>query len=201
MCVFWKSGIVGLNSQSTAVPRPATRRSSGSYGWHQINLTTDTVDGGWCELSCSHSFLWEPHMVTVSLNTSHHLTQQTLVLLIDSINAKKVKHIKAPPPSSILSPFISIHLWVLIIHPVFTVTCLLTFSLPLMLFTPLTLLILQYALSAGHGFPPALSFFVLSFSSSSSSLSSCSSCGSVMLEWENGGWGGGGDNIIAAVWG
>lgn len=36
----------------------------------------------------SHSCCWEPHMLIISLNTSHHLTQQTVVLLTDPIHGK-----------------------------------------------------------------------------------------------------------------
>lgn len=68
-----------------------------------VVVATVTVDDGWCEdffffffsLPHSHSCCWEPHMLIISLNTSHHLTQQTVALLTDPIHAKReVTHIK-----------------------------------------------------------------------------------------------------------
>lgn len=82
-------------------------------------------------LPLSHFLCWEPHMLMISLNTSHHLTHQTVALLTDSTDAKKkwsalnpsLSPPHPPPHPSPLPPFLT----PLFIHPVFAATC----SLPL----------------------------------------------------------------------
>lgn len=60
-------------------------------------------------LPLSHFLCWEPHMLMISLNTSHHLTHQTVALLTDSTDAKKkwsaLNPSLSPPPSIPSSPF------------------------------------------------------------------------------------------------
>lgn len=97
--------------------------------------------------SRSHSFFWEQHMVIISLNASHHLTLQTVVILTDFIHAKKkseAHELLLPHPSRLCPSAASSDF-----HRAFTATCLLPFSVPLMLFTRLTPLIVQYVTLAG----------------------------------------------------
>lgn len=52
--------------------------------------------------SSTRTFFWEPHMLIISLNTSHRLKRHTFVLLTDSIHGKKYSTLKPflPPPST-----------------------------------------------------------------------------------------------------
>lgn len=97
---------IACTSQRPAVPQTTRRRSSGSYSGQQSTLTTDTANTVSVRiLSHSHSSFWDPRMVRISLNRSHHLTHHTVVLLIDSIHAEKVTHLKLLlPHQSFLPP-------------------------------------------------------------------------------------------------
>lgn len=124
-------------------------------------------------------------MLIISLNTCHHLTHQAVALLTDSIHAKKKKKSKAR-----LSSFSIIHPFFPLLHPLsassFRTSCvcchLLSSCLPPMLFfssnSSYCTVTLVHRLDGWIGFRPC-------------PLPSSSSRGSVKLERETRGGGGG----------
>lgn len=105
MCVLWSEfDIVPAPHSVLQCPKPPG--GGALVPTQQSNLTTDTADTVSVRiLSRSHSSFWDPRMVRISLNRSHHLTRHTVVLLIDSIHAEKVTHLKLLlPHQSFLPP-------------------------------------------------------------------------------------------------